>query len=57
MSKGKKPLHDGEIFCPHCEKPVHIRIERHVIVPAEKAEYEIRVFVEKSGAQTRLDET
>ena len=57
MPKPKKSPYDREIFCPHCEQPVHVKFERHTVVPAQPAETEIRVIVEKGGKEARLDDS
>ncbi len=41
--------------CPHCKKKIIIRKTKKVITPAEPAEYDIKVVVEKD-AQTTLAE-
>jgi uncharacterized Zn finger protein (UPF0148 family) len=43
----KKPIFDKDITCPWCGKPAHVKIEKETIVPAEPAETEIKVTVER----------
>jgi len=49
-----KPIFDDDIECPWCHKAVAVKIFRNTIVPAQPAEVEIQVSVERSE-QTKLD--
>jgi len=48
MPKKAKPIFDDDIECPWCSKAARVRIERNTIVPAQPAEVELKVSVEKS---------
>lgn len=56
MSETKKrKVWEDDITCPYCDELVHVKVERETIVPAEPAEVELRVSVEKSR-QAKLQE-
>lgn len=48
MPKKSKPIFDDDIECPWCSKAAHVTIVRNTIVPAQPAEVELKVSVEKS---------
>jgi len=51
----KKPLWEDDVKCSWCGKSSHVKVERKVLVPAEPAEVEIVVTVEKCK-QTKLED-
>jgi len=57
MSEKKKvkTIFEEKIKCPHCKKRLVIKKQRKTVVPAEPAEFEERIIVEKDE-QTTLDE-
>jgi hypothetical protein len=55
LPKKPKPLWESDIACAWCNKPNHIRVDRKVITPAEPAQVELEVLVERS-TQATLDQ-
>jgi len=55
LPKKAKPLWESDIACAWCNKVNHVRVNRKVITPAEPAEVELEVLVERS-TQARLDQ-
>jgi hypothetical protein len=49
-----KIVFDENIACGHCGKQNHVKKIRHIKTPAQKADYEEEIIVEKSN-QTTLD--
>lgn len=56
MAKKAKLLFDQDIECAWCGKSNHVKIRRKVITPAQPAEVELQVSVERS-TQTTLEES
>jgi hypothetical protein len=54
IGRKRKPLFDKDVVCAWCGKGNHITIKRKVIVPAQPAEVELEVSVERA-TQTTLD--
>lgn len=50
---GKKDLFEDNIKCPHCNKGVHIKIEKETVEPGIPAVTKLNVFIDKS-VQTKL---
>jgi hypothetical protein len=56
MSEEKeKVVFDETIKCAHCGKPNQVKKLRRITRPAEKAEYDERVVVEKAMVDGTLD--
>jgi len=49
-----RKIWEGQVECAHCKNPNDVKIQKKIITPAEPAETEIVVTVEKS-TQSRLD--
>jgi hypothetical protein len=54
LPKKPKPIFDQDVPCAWCNKPNHITVNRKVITPAQPAEVELEVLVERS-TQATLD--
>jgi hypothetical protein len=52
-----KPIFDRDLPCAWCGKPNHVTVNRKVITPAEPAEVELEVLVERSTQATLDRET
>ena len=50
--KTLRKMWEGDITCVSCHEPNHVKIEKEIITPAEPAEFEIRVTVEKPSQRT-----
>jgi len=55
MGESEKIVFEATVKCAHCVKPNTVRKLRRITVPAEKAEYEERVTVEKAMVDSTLD--
>ena len=55
MSEKKmKMVWEDDVACAYCNESNHIKVVKEIMVPAEPAQTELKVFVEKS-TQERLD--
>ena len=54
MPKKPKPFWESDIACAWCNKINHIRVDRKVITPAEPAQVELEVLIERN-TQATLD--
>ena len=55
MAESEKVIFEATVKCAHCGKPNTVKKLRRITVPAEKAEYEERVTVEKAMVDSTLD--
>ena len=52
--KKLRTIWEGDLQCAHCEESNHVKVAKEIITPAEPADFEIRIFVEKTGKQATL---
>jgi hypothetical protein len=53
--KKEKVVWEDDVACSHCNKNNHIKVVKEVLVPAEPAQTELKVFVTKSD-QAEIEE-
>jgi len=53
--KKEKVVFEATVKCAHCAKPNVVKKLRRITAPAEKAEYEERIVVEKAMVDSKLD--
>ena len=52
MPKKPKALWEDDVACAWCNKINHVRVDRKVITPAEPAQVELEVLVERNTQVT-----
>jgi len=55
LSVTEKVVFEETIKCAHCGKPNTVKKLRQITRPAEKAEYDERIVVEKAMVDSTLD--